>query len=286
MDRPSYSRVLLTFARNSLIREMTFRSNFIIQCISSVAWTMMNLGFYLLIFGQNNVNEIGLNSGWGKYEFFVFLSTTMFINSLVQAFFMPNVQEFSELIRRGGLDFALLKPIDTQFLVSLHKIDWSSLANFAAGVVLLAISLWKLTTRPEHPLHIPPVVWLLYPAYMLCGVAIFYSLMISLAATSIWLGRNQTLYNFWFYITNFSRYPMEIYRGWPWGDLLGFAFTFLIPVLVVVNVPARLLAQPLYPEANYDWSLPAFAILATLGSLIASRWVFKKALLSYRSASS
>ena len=25
------------------------------------------------------------------------------------------------------------------------------------------------------------------------------------AATSIWLGRNQTLYNFWFYITNFSR---------------------------------------------------------------------------------
>ena len=42
-----------------------------------------------------------------------------------------------------------------------------------------------------------------------------YSLMICLSATSIWLGRNQSLYNFWFYITNFSRYPMEIYnRGW------------------------------------------------------------------------
>ena len=51
--------------------------------------------------------------------------------------------------------------------------------------------------------------------YLLCGVTILYSLMISLASTSIWLGRNQTLYNFWFYITNFSRYPMEIYnRGW------------------------------------------------------------------------
>ena len=54
---------------------------------------------------------------------------------------------------------------------------------------------------------------MLYPFYVLCGVAIMYSLMISLAATSIWLGRNQTLYNFWFYITNFSRYPMEIYAG-------------------------------------------------------------------------
>ena len=54
---------------------------------------------------------------------------------------------------------------------------------------------------------------LLYPLYVLCGVAIYYSLMIALAATSVWLGRNQTLYDFWFYITNFSRYPMEIYSG-------------------------------------------------------------------------
>ena len=34
---------------------------------------------------------------------------------------MPNAEEFSELIRTGGLDFALLKPIDTQFLISFRK---------------------------------------------------------------------------------------------------------------------------------------------------------------------
>ena len=79
----------------------------------------MNLGFYLLIFQYTPM--IGADTGWGKYEFFVFLATTLFINSLVQAFFMPNAEEFSELIRTGGLDFALLKPIDTQFLISLHK---------------------------------------------------------------------------------------------------------------------------------------------------------------------
>ena len=85
---------------------------------------------------------------------------------------------------------------------------------------------------------------MLYVVYLLCGVAILYSLMISLASTSIWLGRNQTLYDFWFYITNFARYPMEIYnRGWG-VPLWGF-FTFVVPVLVVVNVPARILAQPL-----------------------------------------
>ena len=229
---------------------------------------------------------IGLESGWGKYEFFVFLATTWFINSLVQAFFMPNAQEFSELIRTGNLDFALLKPIDTQFLISFQKVEWSSLSNFAAGIVLLVIALWQLDDTSDDPLVMTP--WSLGAvcySICLCGVAILYSLMISLAATSIWLGRNQTLYNFWFYITNFSRYPMEIYnRGWG-VPLWGF-FTFVVPVLVVVNVPARILAQPLYPRASLGWPLAGFALVATLFSLLGARWVFRRALKSYRSASS
>ncbi len=280
LDHPSYFRVFLTFARNSLVRDMTFRVNFLIECVSSLSWALMNLGFYLLIFSYTT--SIGRDTGWAQYEFFTFIATTFLINSLVQAFFMPNCEEFSELIRTGGLDFALLKPIDTQFLISLHKIDWSSLANFLLGVGLLAVSLWKLTTRPENPLVLNPVAVLLYPLYVLCGVAMLYSLMIALSATSIWLGRNQTLYDFWFYITNFSRYPMEIYSG-PLGSPLRWFFTFIIPVLIVVNVPARLLAQPLLPDNRW---LAAFAIVATLGSLLVSRWIFRRALLSYRSASS
>ena len=98
---------------------MTFRVNFLIECVSSVTWTMMNLGFYLLIF--QHTTSIGAGTGWGKWEFFAFLATTMLVNSLVQAFFMPNCEDISELIRTGGLDFALLKPIDTQFLISLRK---------------------------------------------------------------------------------------------------------------------------------------------------------------------
>ena len=234
----------------------------------------MNLGFYLIIF--QNTPMIGADTGWGKYPFFVFLATTLFINSLVQAFFMPNAEEFSEQVRTGGLDFALLKPIDTQFLISLAKVDWSSLSNFVFAIVLLSYSLAQLDYSPGIAQS------LLYPVYVLCGVAILYSLMIALASTSIWLGRNQNLYDFWFYITNFSRYPMEIYRG-PFGTPLRRLFTFLIPVLVVVNVPARLLALPL---DRSNWPLALFTIAATAGSLLVSRWMFLRALASYRSASS
>lgn len=280
---PSYLRVLVTFARNSLVRDMTFRTNFVIEAVSSVSWALMNVGFYQIIF--RHTYSIGENTGWGRSEFFVFLATTWLINSIVQAFFMPNAQEFSELIRTGNLDFALLKPIDTQFLISFQKVDWSALANLLTGGVLLVLSLWQLTSRAENPLVISPAMLLLYPFYLLCGIAIMYSLMISLAATSIWLGRNQTLYDFWFYITNFARYPMEIYRR-GWGKPLWGVFTFIIPVLVVVNVPARLLAQPLHPRAWWEWPLAGFGILATVASLLASRWIFQKALGSYRSASS
>jgi ABC-2 type transport system permease protein len=114
------------------------------------------------------------------------------------------------------------------------------------------------------------------------GVMIMYSIVISLAATSVWLGRNQSLYDFWFYITNFARYPMEIYQG-PVGNYLRWTLTFILPVLVVVNVPARLLAKPFQPDHAY---LAVFAIVATLMSVLGSRWLFQRALISYRSASS
>ncbi|QDT00189.1 ABC transporter permease [Adhaeretor mobilis] len=276
---PSYLGVFLTFARNSLIRDMTFRTNFLIEVVSSMSWMIMNLGFYTLVYQFTPDIE-----GWGKYEFFVFIATTMFVNSLVQAFFMPNAQELSELVRTGGLDFALLKPIDTQFLVSLRRVNWSSLGNFFVALVLLVYALPRIENFQLFWWQI-----LLYPFYVLMGVLILYSIMITLAATSIWLGRNQSLYDFWFYITNFSRYPMEIYRG-SYGEPLRNAFTFVIPILVVINVPAKILAKPFNSQGGgmaADWRfLALFTLFATAASLIFSRWIFKKALGSYRSASS
>ena len=63
--RPSYLRVFYTFGRNSLVRDMTFRANFIIQCVSSLAWAVMNLGFYILVVELTPM--IGEGTGWGKF---------------------------------------------------------------------------------------------------------------------------------------------------------------------------------------------------------------------------
>ena len=278
-QRPSYLRVFQTFARNSLVRDMMFPANFLIETISSFGWVMMNIGFYLLIFEYTDQIGAGSDAGsaWDKHQFFVFIATSMFINSIVQMFFMTNADEFSELIRTGGLDFALLKPIDTQFLVSLRRIEWASIANFIVASMLMAYALPRIQ-------GVDLTVWkiILYVVYVLFGIAILYSLTIVLAAASVWLGRNTSIYDFWFYITTFSRYPMEIYQG-PIGNWLRGIFTFVLPILIVVNVPARMLAKPLQRDYSY---LAVFAIVATIVSLLVSRWVFRRSLMSYRSASS
>ena len=62
--RPSYFRVFLTFVRNSLVRDMMFPANFIIETISSFGWVMMNVGFYLLIFRYTDQIGAGGVEGW------------------------------------------------------------------------------------------------------------------------------------------------------------------------------------------------------------------------------
>ncbi|RIK79397.1 MAG: ABC transporter permease [Planctomycetota bacterium] len=268
------------FARNSLIRDMTFRANFIIETISSLSWAVMNLGFYALVYNLMEHAGGRTIAGWTQHQFFVFIATTILVNSLVEALFMENAEELSELTRTGGLDFVLLKPMDPQFLVSVKKISWASLGKVLLAVALLAYSLPRI-----EGLQLSLLQLVLYPLYIVLGTLILYSIMIALAATSIWLGRNQSLYDFWFYLTNFSRYPMEIYSG-RFGAPLRHAFTFVVPILVVINVPAAILAKPMTANNPDKLLLGAFAVAAAVGSLVISRWVFTRALMSYRSASS
>lgn len=282
-QHPPYGKVFLTFARNSLVRDMSFRANFVFQCLSSLCWAMMNFGLFQIIYGH--ANSIG--EGWGKAEFFIFLGTIWIINSIIQTFFMANAQEFSELIRTGNLDFALLKPIDTQFLISFPRITWAQLPNGFLGVALIIYHLDLLARDSGKDLHISAGSIFGFLVLIACGVVVMYSVMIVLASTSIWLGRNQQLHSFWFYITNFYRYPMEIYQTNAIGWAFWAVFTFVVPILVVSNVPARILAQPSgYPFQAWEWGLAGYAVLSAIFSVLASRWIFKLALKSYRSASS
>ena len=276
-EQPNYRWVWLTFVRNALIREMTFRGNFLITVMTRALWFCSQILLFKIIF--HNVQHI--TPGWNEYQYFAFMATGMLINAVIEALFMPNMANFSELIRTGNLDFALLKPIDTQFLISFEKMDLAMLNQILLSVGLLIYAISNLPTGTEVSVTIGSVA--LYVLFIVVGVTILYSLMISLASTAIWFGRNQGLYDFWFYITVFARYPRSIYQtATPAGDVIRFVFTFILPILVVVTVPSRVLLDTL---GSQSW-LAGIGLAAAGAGLVVSRMIFTWSLRSYRSASS
>lgn len=271
----TYHRVWSTFFRNALVREMTFRGNFLINLVTRAFWFTAQITLFKIIY--SNVDFI---SGWTEPQYFAFMATGMLINAIIETFFMPNCANFSELIRTGNLDFVLLKPIDTQFLISCEKMQLAMVNQIVLALSLLGYALYQI----GEPLSFFQIVT--YLIFLVVGVAFFYSLMITLASMSVWMGRNQGLYDFWFYITVFARYPRSIYNGvdpdrLEAGEVLQTAFTFIIPILLVVTVPASVIAKSID-----NWKFPAIALGTSLLGLVVSRRVFNTALRSYRSASS
>lgn len=271
VNRSIYFRVLMAFLRNAWNRETSFQANFLVTLVTRLFWFSVQILLMDIIYRQ-----VPLIKDWTREEYFAFMATGMLINALVEAFFMPNCAQFSELIRTGNLDFALLKPIDTQFLVSFEKIDLSMFTQ-----ILLAGSLlgYALSQRGASPTVLSVIFYLV----LLCSaVCFFYSLMLSLSSLSIFFGRNQGLLDFWFYITIFARYPSSIYSGSPAGEIIRFLFSYVLPILLVVTVPARVLLGKLLEPS---W-LSIMTVTSSLVSLIAARLVFQWSLRHYRSASS
>ncbi len=110
-------------------------------------------------------------------------------------------------------------------------------------------------------------------------LAAYFSL---LTLISGWTFTLSQFYDFWFYITVFARYPRDIYLGSTSGMMLYSVFSYVIPILLVVTVPAQVVtSQLLHPS----W-LMAITLTAAVGGLVLARVVFQAALRSYRSASS
>ncbi len=269
------ARVLFTFLRNGVIRETMFQANFLIQIVTRSFWFFAQIALFRIIYAR--VPDI---NGWSEDQYFAFMATGMLVNGIVETFFMPNCANLSEQIRTGRLDFALLKPIDSQFLVSLERVNLAMLSQILLAMALLILSLWRIG-EPVSLLQIT-----MYLVFVVAGVAFFYSLMIVTACSSILLGRNQGLYDFWFYITVFARYPRSIYDGrdesrTEGGEVLQFAFSWVLPILLVITVPARTILGTL---EETHWAV--IAVLAAATGLLISRLVFHWSLKYYRSASS
>src|SRR6202171_5660516 len=156
--------------RNPLIPELSFKVNFVLWMIVEVLWFCGQIVFFSIIFGQ--VDRIG---DWSKWEVVLLLGTHQMIAQLFQAFFFVNVSNIPELVRTGKLDSLLVLPIDSQFAVSTKQFGLDSVLNAILGGVVVIVALSNLHVTPS----ISAV--LLYLVAVGFGVAVHYSIMLSLA---------------------------------------------------------------------------------------------------------
>ena len=263
-----YLRLLAALARYSLAREMAFRGNFIARISVEVIWLGILLLFYRVVFQKTSVV-----AEWSEFEYLFFVGCFYALGGVIETLFLDNCNTFADLIRSGDLDFFLLRPIDEQFMVTCRSIDWATVPNIFLGGGLMVLALVML----DRPIETEQVI--AFVLTFVCGVALSYSFLVLLMSTSVWLVRNQSLYELWWLFTSLMRYPREIWRG-SWALPLGFFFTFVVPAMVVVSVPSSAMVKVLEPR------LTGFTVVVTVLLLWASRRFFRFALRRYRSASS
>ena len=259
---PRYLEIYWMMIRNSLIREMNFKANFILWMVVEFLWFLGQIIFLEVLYGQ--VDSI---AGWSKWECVLLVGTHQITSQIFQAFFYVNLAELPELIRTGRLDLMLLLPVDAQFAVSTRKFGMDNIVNALVGVAIVIFSLARLHVIPSAQQIA------LYAVAVGFGVAVHYSVLFGLATAAFWIVRAQGLIYGYFNVFNIARYPDSVF---PFG-LFKAIFTYCIPVIIVANVPARTLARAL----EQPWPGLGKLALATFFVVAATRGFWRFALRRY-----
>jgi ABC-2 type transport system permease protein len=263
-----YVRLWFNLGRYALVRELAFRGNYLAKLSVELLWLAILLVFYRTVFARTSVIAT-----WSESEYLFFVGCYFALEGLIETLFLENCNEFSDLIRSGNLDFYLLKPIDEQFLISCQHFDWSTAPNFLMGAGVMGLSLYQMHWT------FAPLQVVLFLTLFICGTIMAYCFLLTLTSAAIWFTRNQSLFELWWLFTSLMRYPREIFTT-SWAAPIGWFFTFIIPILLVVNLPASVMVKVL------DYRFVGFMLLATVLLLLGSRRFFRYALRKYRSASS
>jgi len=260
-----YFAIYAALWRNSVTRELMFKGNFLLWILVETLWFGLQLSFISVLY--LHTDSIG---SWTKWEVVLLIGASHFIQQIFQAFFLINCTNLSELVRTGKLDFLLLLPVNTRFVVSLRQVDLGGFVNAGSAIAVMSYA--------AHRLHLSPSLLQVAGFLLLCtaGVVIHYSLMFLLASISFWTVKAQGIVWGYYNLFNIARMPDEAFRG-----LFKAFFTFGIPMLLVSNVPARVLADKLT-------SPPQLLLLLAMSMVcaVASEWGWRASVRQYTSASS
>lgn len=237
-----YLRLLGLQLRMSALLTMQYRLDFLVDGLLSLFWTASSLVPLLVLFHQRD--EV---AGWTWPQALLVIGFFTILRAVIEGGIQPALQNVVENIRKGTLDFLLLKPADAQFLLSTSRFEFWRAVDVFAGFGLLAWALARLG-------RIPAAGDLLAAALLLVGaVVILYSLWILVISLAFYVVKVDNLTHFFHSIFDVARWPASIFRG-----TLAVVFTFVIPVAVMTTFPALALQGRLQPEQLFGAVAGAF----------------------------
>jgi ABC-2 type transport system permease protein len=250
--------------RASLSLAVQYRLDFVVEGLLALLWMGVALVPVMVVF-QNRPQV----SGWTFPEMLIVLGWFVALKGFLEGAISPSLMNVIEHVRKGTLDFVLLKPVDAQLLVSLAKIEpWRSVDLFgAAAIFLYAFRQLGRWPSPEHVL--------LAAAMLLAALLVMYSIAILVVSIAFFAVRVDNLLYLFQSIFDVARWPVSIFRGF-----LAIFFTYILPLALMTTYPSlALLGKLTLPTAA--GALAGTALFAGF-----ARIIWRMSIKKYTSASS
>ena len=259
-----YLKLLNTFLKVNIQMSLAYRADTIVNILLNLMWLGWELLSLNIIFG--NTTTLG---GWGFGELITLLGVFRLVNTFMIALIWPNTEKFNQSIRDGSMDYTILQPVNSMFLVTFTRITVWRIWDLVLAIVLV-ISGINISGDVATPLSI-----LTFLLLTISGVLILYSLWIVLIALTFWFTKFDNNVTILQALLDSGRYPVTVYPVW-----LRIIVTFIIPIAVATTIPLQALRGELDAP-----SVLMFLGISAASFLIASR-VWKAGLKRYSGASS
>lgn len=254
--------MLMKFAA---LLDLEYRWSFFVQiCVELLYFSITLLSIKVV---YSNIASV---AGWNYNSMLILMGVNMIFSEILLGIaFIYNFRRLPAKILSGEVDLVLIKPLNSQFTLSLAKPYFALFPGVLAGIIIVLVGV-----RNEHIIiHILPLIFSLI--LLTCGLIIGYGISSIICTLSFWLVNTQPLPYLAEQVSYMARNPHSVYTG-GWKIL----FAFFIPVSFMVSIPTRALMG--YIEW---WWIPAAILLASI-FLTASAKFWNFALKNYTSASS
>lgn len=257
-------KLLSAFLKVNIQMSLAYRADTLVNILLNLMW----LGWELLSLGIifSNTDTIG---GWDFGELIALLGVFRLVHTLMIALIWPNTEKFNQSIRDGSMDYTLLQPINSMFLVTFSRITiWRSW-DLVLAAILIAVGI-NMSGATTTPLNILTFILL-----TISGAIIIYSLWIVLIALTFWFTKFDNNVTILQALLDAGRYPVTVYPVW-----LRILVTFVIPIAVATTVPLQGLRG--------DLTLPRVVMFVAIGvaSFLVASQVWRRGLKQYSGASS